>query len=57
MALTVSIAQIQILQKDATLLRGFVNEQPGKNREAEAAAKRIEEFVEQLMGMDVTIQI
>jgi len=57
MALTVSIAQIQILQKDAAMVRGFVKDQPGKNREAEEAAKRIEGFVEQLMGMDVQIKI
>jgi len=57
MALTVSIAQIQILQKDASMIRRFVDEQPGKNRETEAAAKRMEEFAEQLMGMDVQITI
>jgi len=39
------------------MVRKFVDEQPGKNREAETAAKRIEEFVETLMGMDVQIQI
>jgi hypothetical protein len=57
MAITVSIAQIQILQQDAALVRQFVKEQPGKNKGVENAAKRMEEFVEQLMGMDVTIQI
>jgi len=57
MPITVSIAQIQILQKDAILVRGFVNDQPGKNKEAEDAAKRMEEFAIALMGMDVQIQI
>jgi len=57
MPITVTIAQIQILQQDSNLVRGFVDDQPGKNKEVEDAVKRIEEFVGKLMGMDVHIQI
>ena len=57
MPITVSIAQIQILQNDAVMVRGFVDGQPGKNKEAEDAAHRMEEFARKLMGMDVQIRI
>jgi len=56
MPITVTIAQIQILQQDSNLVRRFMGEQPGKNKEAEDAAKRIEEFAAKLIGMDVQIQ-
>ena len=57
MPIQVTIAEIQILQQDSILLHQFVKDQPGKNKEVENAAKRIDSFAGMLMGMGVTIQI
>ena len=57
MALQVTIAQIQVLQKDAQLVTAHVNGLSGNNKDLEAAVERIQGFVEALMGMDVHIKI
>jgi len=57
MPIQVTIAEIQMLRQDTMEVLGFIKDQPGKHKETEAAAKRMEEFAEKLMGMDVQIQI
>lgn len=57
MALQVTIAEIQVLQKDAHLVSAYIKALPGNHKEEEEAVERIQGFVDALMGMDVHIKI